>query len=417
MVSGERAVRRKAQQPTGRHVSLFPFPLSLLIVLTLPIVVAACEFDEKTIGVGRREVIVHAVLDPQPPTQTILVEELLSGRVQIREQTPDPDDPIVSGGGVPVSGALVVVTSSSGESAIAVEDITTRTDGKGAGVYRFRNAPKTADQPDWLLVAPGESYSLHVTTPDGVIVTGETTVPIAVPHILDPSLRPFNRDRDSLFFAWGEVPLAHRYVVRMDSPRGPLTVFVDSLEYLIAGTLRNFFTEGLPATFVPGFRQTVTVGAVDENYYDYFRSQNNPLTGSGLINHLEGGIGVFGSYVMLRGRTMNVTADIDDPLEARYQRFAGPPSITPSGFILYVESDVVSGTQQVSGTWSGSFISGSHGLIGTLDSQSRLTLALLRGQFVTDTVDVLELTWDGLALLGRVRSTGERVDYRRSSPL
>ncbi|HUF29828.1 MAG TPA: DUF4249 family protein, partial [Gemmatimonadaceae bacterium] len=277
-------MRRKARADDGarRSDSRFPFPLSLLTVLTLPVIVASCEFDEKTIGVGRREVIVHAVLDPQPATQIILVEELLSGRVRIQEQKPDPLDPIVSGGGVPISGALVVVTSASGESAIAVEDITTRGDGKGAGVYRFRNAPKTAAQTDWLLVAPGESYSLQVETPDGVIVTGHTTVPNTPPNFLDISARPFNRDRDSLFLSWGEVPLAHRYAVRMDSPRGPLTVFVDSLEYLVAGTLRNIFTEGLPATFVPGFRQTVTVGAVDENYYDYFRSQNNPLTGSGL---------------------------------------------------------------------------------------------------------------------------------------
>jgi hypothetical protein len=41
---------------------------------------------------------------------------------------------------------------------------------------------------------------------------------------------------------------------------------------------------------------------------------------------------------------------------------------------------------------------------------------MLRGQFADDTVGVLELTWDGLALLGSLRSTGERVDYRRASP-
>jgi hypothetical protein len=383
----------------------------MLVALAL----TACEFDEKTIGVGERQVIVHAVLDPTPFTQVILVEELLSGRVQIGESTPDSADPIVSGGGVPISGARVVVTAASGDSAVAVEDVTVRGDGKGAGVYRFRNATKTMGQPDWMAVTPGERYALRVETPDGVVVTGQTIVPNTQPTLFNPSARPFNRDRDSLFLQWGDTPQAHRYAIRVDSPRGPLLVFVDSLEYLVAGTVRNFFTEGLPATFVPGFRQTITVGAVDVGYYDYFRSQNNPLTGSGLINHLQGGRGVFGSYVMMRGQTVNVTADIDDPLEAPYQRFAGPASTTPSSFTLYVEPGSTSGTRQVSGSWASSFGQTSSGLIGTLDSQSRLTLALLRGQFADDTVDVLELTWDGLALLGTLRSTGERVDYRRAA--
>ena len=397
-------MRRRAVRRQARIVG------PVLVMLAL----SACEFDEKTIGVGERQVIVHAVLDPSPPTEVILIEELLTGRVQINEAVPDTADPIVSGGGVPISGARVVVTASTGDSAVAVEDVTIRSDGKGGGVYRFRNAPKTMDQPDWLLVAPGQTYFLRIETQEGVVVTGQTTVPNTPPAVFNTSSRPFNRDRDSLFLQWGDVPQAHRYAIRVDSPRGPLVVFVDSLEYLVSGSLRNFFTEGIPATFVPGFRQSITVGAVDLGYYDYFRSQNNPLTGSGLINHLQGGRGVFGSYVMMRGQSVNVTADIDEPLEARYQRFAGPAG-TPSGFTLYIESGTTSSTQQVSGSWTSTFLQGPNGMIGTLDTQNRLTLAMLRGQFADDTVGVLDLTWDGLALLGSLRSTGERVDYRRAS--
>jgi hypothetical protein len=374
----------------------------------------SCEFDEKTIGVGQRQVVVHAVLDPQPATQVVLVEELLTGRVQVREETPDATDPVVSGGGVPISGARVVITASSGDSAVAVEDVLTRGDGKGAGVYRFRNALKTAGQPDRLLISPGERYDLRVETTDGVVVSGSTIVPNISPTLLNPSARPFNRDTDSLFLQWSAVPQAHRYAIRMDAPRGPLTVFVDSLEYLVSGTLRNFFAEGLPTVFVPGFRQTISVGAVDENYYDYFRSQNNPLTGSGLIDHLQGGRGVFGSYVMMRGQTVNVIANRDEPIEGGYGRFAGSAGTTPLGFTLYIESGTSTATRQVSGNWTATFAQGTRGLIGTIDPQARLTLAMLRGQFANDTVDVLELKWDGLALLGTLRSTGERVDYRRT---
>ena len=389
--------------------------MSIAAALFAAFGLAACEFDEKTIGVTQRQIVVHSVLDPLPATQVVLVEELLTGRVRVDEQTPDSADPIVSGGGVPISGAHVVVTASSGDSAVLIEDLVSRGDGKGAGVYRFRNAPKTNNQPDWLLISPGERYTLRVETPDGSVVSGSTLVPNTLPTSVNPSARPFNRDRDSLFLQWTAVQQAHRYAIRVDAPRGPLVVFVDSLEYLVSGTLRNFFSEGLPAAFVPGFRQTITVGAVDENFYDYFRSQNNPLTGSGLIDHLQGGRGLFGSYVMMRGQTVNVIADIDEAIEARYARFAGPAATTPIGFNLYIESDGSSTTRQVSGNWSATFAGGTRGLIGTFDTQSRLTLALLRGQFANDTVDVLELRWDGLALIGQLRSTGERVDYRRAT--
>jgi hypothetical protein len=33
----------------------------------------------------------------------------------------------------------------------------------------------------------------------------------------------------------------------------------------------------------------------DTNYYDFVRSRSDPFTGRGFLNHLEGGIGVFGS--------------------------------------------------------------------------------------------------------------------------
>lgn len=386
---------------------------ALLAVLLL----AGCEFDERAIGVGRAQPVVHGVLDPAKLDAVILVEELLTGRVRVDEGTPDADDPIVSGGGIPISGARVVVTAATGDSAVAVEVIGTRSDGKGAGVYRIRNgaSPQPTER-DWLVLLPGRTYALRVDTPDGATVRGATTIPSSTPARVNPSLTPFNRDRDSLFLQWGEVPLAHRYALRVDSPRGPFVVFVDSLEYLVAGDLRNIFSEGVPSTFVPGFRQTVTVGAVDQNYYDYFRSRNSLFTGRGLINHLQGGIGLFGSYVMLRGVTLNVTATVDDPLEAPYQRFGGTPGIAPRGLVLYVESASSRALRQVSGSWLADGSAEPRGLIGTLDSNNRLTLAMLRGQFADDTVDVLDLAWDGLALLGSMRETGVLVDYRRAAP-
>jgi hypothetical protein len=386
-------------------------------VLIACLFAVACEFDKRTVGVGREQVAVHGVLDPSQFTGTILVEQQLTGRVRITEDKHDPDDPIVSGGGVPISGATVILTSDIGEVAYAIEDLTTRGDGKGAGVYRFRNgtAPTPQDT-TWIRLAPAGQYTLTVRTPGGTEVTGSTIIPNVPSTRVNPQLLQFNRDRDSLFLAWGDIELAHRYAVRVESPRGPFLVFVDSLEYLVAGSLRNIFTEGLPKTFVPGFRQVVSVGAVDRNFYDYYRSRNDIFTGRGLITHLQGGIGLFGSYVMLRGHTLNVIADVDQPIEAIYRRFTGPAGRAPEGFTIYIESEGTTPVQQVSGSWSLSAGSASRGLIGTLDPTSDLTIALLEGQFATDTADVLDLKWDGLSLLGTLRSTGERVDYRRASP-
>ena len=388
-----------------------------LLGVALLTLLASCEFDERTIGVGRERVAVHGVLDPLQFTSTILVEQILTGRVAIDDTPYDVDDPIVSAGGVPISGATVTISDEIGNIALAVEDITIRTDGKGAGVYRIANGspPDPAVDSDWIRIVPAGQYSLRVETPNGTVVTGHTVIPNVPPNRVNQSLVQFNRDTDSLFLQWGDIPLAHRYAVRVESPRGPLVVFVDSLEYLLAGTMRNIYTEGLPASFVPGFRQVVSVGAVDQNFYDYYRSQNDIFTGRGLINRLDGGIGLFGSYVMLRGHTLDVRGDIDDPIEAPYTRFAGPAGISPDGFTLWVESETHNAVRQVSGNWTSGFQSGTRGMIGTLDSRAKVTIALLRGQFATDTLDVLDLTWDGLALIGTLRSNGARLDYRRAS--
>ena len=39
---------------------------------------------------------------------------------------------------------------------------------------------------------------------------------------------------------------------------------------------------------------------VDSNYFDFVRSGSDPITGRGFLNHLEGGIGVFGSVAPYR---------------------------------------------------------------------------------------------------------------------
>ena len=97
-------------------------------------------------------------------------------------------------------------------------------------------------------------------------------------------------------------PRARSYFVRVESPFGPFFLFTDSTAIRLTGDLRNIFAGDFQHVFIPGFRQDVFVGAVDSNFYDYYRTQNDPFTGAGIINRVNGGIGLFGSIVSIEHR-------------------------------------------------------------------------------------------------------------------
>jgi hypothetical protein len=59
---------------------------------------------------GRDQLVVHGILNPSVTEQQILVEHSLTGRVNIPTvDRLDEDDPIRTGGGIPVSGARVTL--------------------------------------------------------------------------------------------------------------------------------------------------------------------------------------------------------------------------------------------------------------------------------------------------------------------
>jgi hypothetical protein len=64
--------------------------------------------------------------------------------------------------------------------------------------------------------------------------------------------------------------------------------------------------DGSPLAFVSGLTHQLAVIAVDQNYFDYCRRTADVFTGGGLIMHLDGGIGVFGSVVTVATRTIVV---------------------------------------------------------------------------------------------------------------
>ena len=72
-------------------------------------------------------------------------------------------------------------------------------------------------------------------------------------------------------------------------PYGPFFLFTDSLHVRLTGDLRNLFAGDLQRVLVPGFHQDIVVAAVDSNFYDYYRTNNDPFTGGGIISRVKGG--------------------------------------------------------------------------------------------------------------------------------
>ena len=301
----------------------------------------ACEFDKVTVAPGREQPVVHAVLNPFGGTQfTVLVERTLTGRVTPPEVAADSLDPIVSGGGVPISGATVDING-----AIGIEDASVRADGRGRGVYRFRNMPPPVFVPrtNETLIVRGGLYTLRVTTPEGEMVTGRTTVPSMrlLPDTL-PSVT-FDRENDTYPFAWEQAMQAHRYALVIQTPYGQFQLFTADTSFLVRGDLRNFFAEDVPRVFVPGFLQTLQVFAVDTNYFDYYRSSSNPFTGLGIIDRLDGGTGVFGSITPMRTSRLEVVAPIDEEARGEGVWVYADASPSPTRLTLWFDGNVVSG--------------------------------------------------------------------------
>jgi hypothetical protein len=143
------------------------------------------------------------------------------------------------------------------------------------------------------------------------------------------------------------------------------------------------------------------------------------FSGTGLINRVSGGIGVFGSLVRLRFESLHVVAPQSQPIEGHFE-FVGTPAEAAStdylGFDLYVESpsarrdqgDALSGRcMERPRIGSGDPI---NGLLGTV-RDGRITLALLNGWTARDTTEILIGEVRGDTIVGEYRFGGERVHF------
>lgn len=370
-------------------------------------VVGACTFDEHAVAVQSTQVVVHAVLDPGAQEQQVLVERTLSGSVNIvKDQRFDAEDPVNSGGGVPVSGALVAITGPDGRF-IAFE---TQPAGRPPSYETGRYVTPTGG----MIVRPGATYALQVSTPGGTIVRGTTTVPAIGPTGTSTRVDPFNRGRDTVRLTWRGAAGARSYLLRVESPFGPFLQFIDSTNVSLGGDLRNYFASSLQRVFIPGFRQRVSVAAVDSNFFDYYRTRNDPFTGSGIINHLEGGIGVFGSAVNIGTRTVDVVQDSREPAFEGIWDIADSPRPLVDLFRVYVETP---GEPSALSGWYARDRAGPtlEGMVGTR-TNGRVVLEFLANQAAVDTVGVFSGEQRGDSLIGTFTGvTGRVVFLKRPS--
>ena len=374
-----------------------------------------CELQKVSIPRTESRVAMHAVLSASAATQVVLLERTRNGSVDVVGPPFDLADPVVSDEGIAESGATVALTTPSGQTLLAVEDKTVRDDGKGAGIYRFALPGSALER--------GGTYRLAVRTAKGEDLSAATSVPSGVPATVAEA-GVFDRARDALMLEWPAAPGARSYFVRIETPFGPRSFFTDSTHVRLSGELRNLDVAALPRVFIPGFEQAVTVSAVDSNYYDWYRSHNDPLSGSGLINRVQGGVGVFGSLVRLRFRDLRVVAPQTEPAAGLF-RFVGTPeerAFTPYFSLeLYVESRAARSDQAdaLSGRCEKRLIIGEgdpiRGVLGTVRN-GRIEIAFLRLWHASDTTEVLSGELRGDTIVGSYRGAGGIVRFVRQAP-
>jgi hypothetical protein len=370
------------------------------------VLLTACEIEKVDIPRTEAGVAMHSVLSATAATQVVLLERTRNGSVSVVGPPFDLADPVVSDEGIAESQAFVRLVTPTGETLLGYEDNTVRDDGRGRGIYRFA-LPGSA-------LARGQTYRLLVQTLAGENLSAETSVPsgvaamAAAPHL-------FDRARDTVLMEWPATPGARSYFVRIETPFGPRSFFTEGTQLRLTGELRNVDVDELPRVFIPGFPQAVTVSAVDSNYYDWYRSHNNTLTGTGLINRVQGGYGVFGSLVRLRFEDFSVVAPQLEPIAGRFE-YVGVPgeqSFPPYWAIeLYVESaaaradqpDALSGRYYVVGGfgYTGCLVCG---LLGTV-RDGQVKLALLSAWSARDTTEIFTGELRGDTLVGSYRGFG-----------
>jgi len=377
------------------------------------LLLAACEFEKVAIPRTDARLAVHAVLSATAPTQVVLLERTRNGSVYPVGPSFELLDPIGSDQGIAETGATVTMTTPSGQTLVAIEEYRTRDDNKGRGVYRF-------GLPGSLLERNG-TYKLKVTSLTGEVLTAETSVPSGSPADVAEQ-GTFDRTGDAMIVEWPVSPRARSYFVRIETPFGPRSFFTDSTRVRLSGDLRNPELAALQHVFIPGFPQAITVSAVDSNYYDWYRTDNDVISGSGLVNRVQGGLGVFGALVRLEFRNVKVVEPQTEPIEGVFDFVGSAAERGSTPYLkleLYVESPSARSDQgdALSGQFERRLGFGQppeqfNGLLGTIKNK-RIELAFLANWSAKDTLEVFDGEIRGDTIVGGYRGFGGNVHFVR----
>ena len=332
-------------------------------IVLLGTALTACELTEVTVSSGESVVVVHSVLSVGQTTQFVILERSLTGGPSSLVHT-GLVPPAPAGAGTPIEGATVTLTHTDprGCATPTVQLVERPTVDLGSGP----RPSGTYVTSDLCPLEPGDRIDLRVQTVEGDVVTGATIVPGARSIVVrvgegmaNTTLR---RRTDSLHI--DVDPISARALaleVGRDRSRTPNTFFgnvlalaTDTMGVSLAGDLITFDDDDDgEAVFKPGRYYTLSVAVTDTNYFDFVRSFSDPLTGRGFINHLDGGVGVFGS-VLTNDYDVRVVDDQPDPREGEYN-ITGTFNGTPVDMVLdvYLAPFSESGrfSAFVDGTW------------------------------------------------------------------
>src|SRR3954462_15766489 len=140
----------------------------LLMLLSLT-GLGGCELDKTAIPRTQPQLALHGVLSASATTQVVLLERTRTGRVYLVAPPFDLGDPVVSDEGIAETGASMTLIAPDGTTYVGREDNTTRSDGKGEGIYRFALSGSQLQR--------NATYRLSVRTTASEVVTAETSVP------------------------------------------------------------------------------------------------------------------------------------------------------------------------------------------------------------------------------------------------
>jgi hypothetical protein len=272
---------------------------------------ASCDVPPPAAPEVRPGLVVFSVLDPATSEQVILLMRSRSTVPDLTSRTFVAEDPIVSSGETPVSGATVVLHGPAGDSAIAVEDAATRADRLGAGVYRVWTSGNRAFVPPgaYVLLRPGSSYRLRITSPLGA-AEGTTRVPAVNTVVTGPS-RTLNLTRDTVMLSsTGVVGAGFVYSLRTTNgnPEGDAQFRRDLERRLILPSGDDDWAFAhVRERLRTGTRHALTVTAADSNYFAYFGERTDPFADRTGRTNLRGAAGVFGSIMVIYSLPITVS--------------------------------------------------------------------------------------------------------------